>query len=820
MDDDALFDDTLFEGEEVASSTEDLHGQDDNFDESDVFDTQVLANLDQVPTAHPPVPIQAPVLSDKAQQEEPQPIDANPFNIETWDEPPLKRSLTPPDVQEESPTKKAKLFNEDELPLLWDQTDLAEAPEACDGSPDDDDSQALFEDAEATSWIPPPRYPDVPCNRLSKAKLDECFEEVVDLKEVACHNLEPDETPVCCACLLDLFDEDDEDDDVALDAIKAEEPSDPEVEEGRRGMRVRRRKPPPVPKSDLEPRPGEHIGLLTSCLHMFHAECIYKWTKTENACCQCKQRFGGLAYYNRSGARMRAILIKKTLQSLSRQHQLIAEEAEEQTAPDTHRCQVCHRVGDKESLMVCAAATCDSQAHWYCLNLEEKPSTWKCQDCNRPQPRHRQPVPQPSRRRGPQESGGTRTAVSAAQQRRQRVEARLHAELNSIAYENLQNPVTPVARLLPSEMAEQTKSRVDDLILGTVPLRELEGRTKVTRSQVSVKKAPPCLPMLRPLASKPGVTLLSSTVRKPSTHSSHHRSNTHHHSVSPTTHRSSTHNHTHHHTHQASRLSPERHRSAPDRRSGAYKSASPQRKRSASPAEPDSTGDDSFFDPTSLSLTSSLTSDARPSQPNEARKPLEIPKPIEVPQSKPVSQPRPNASLRKPAVKPAASLLVPKQWIQSAQQTIDKSSSNPPPIRRLRNGPVVLGARPAMTAGGAAAPRELQEVVTSLVERLHPAVMADVRSKFLGKPEALLEARMYVMKEIAEKVAPAQLVAESHRRLPQDRKAFWESSKSQLSTGLCHTPLVTNASERQRFIQSLITDGRIAALRPRRPQHR
>eukprot|EP01054_Gregarina_sp_Poly1_P005666 Gregarina_sp_Poly_1__5665@NODE_298_length_9826_cov_182_594221_g257_i0_p1_GENE_NODE_298_length_9826_cov_182_594221_g257_i0NODE_298_length_9826_cov_182_594221_g257_i0_p1_ORF_typecomplete_len860_score160_75zfrbx1/PF12678_7/1_6e06zfRING_2/PF13639_6/4_9e06zfRING_2/PF13639_6/5_5e03zfANAPC11/PF12861_7/6_8e05zfANAPC11/PF12861_7/1_5e03PHD/PF00628_29/8_9e02PHD/PF00628_29/0_0001zfC3HC4_2/PF13923_6/0_00028ProkRING_4/PF14447_6/0_0029ProkRING_4/PF14447_6/1_1e04zfRING_5/PF14634_6/0_0065Zn_ribbon_17/PF17120_5/0 len=622
------------------------------------------------------------------------------------------------------------------------------------------------ETASPETWEPPPRSPDVACNRLSKVRLEEMFGTFVDLRRMASANLEADEEPVCCACLLDLFPE--------PSSVKEEEETAAHTEETaiqetaikeeetllsrRQAARAQRRKCR-LSTDEISPTTDETIGLLSSCLHVFHAECIARWSRTENACCQCKQRYGALAYYNGEGGRSRIISIKKTLQATSNRLRIIEDEEEDASSAEV--CQVCHRVGDKESLMRCQETRCDSIAHWYCFDLESRPAKWRCRDCAQP-PQRQTSIPQPSRRRVAEDPNGRRRKRGdTTETRAQRTQARIHQALNQIPFPYLQAPVPPVQRLLPSETdTSHSKSKVDDLILGTVSLSELGGTATQKRRVPAPKRAPAKL--LQPLAAKPALRPSVSPAQPPRAGSS-----------------------------------PMSHSLAnvfASIRSLAEKSerrvSTPPMTSSPAPV-PASRDEDVFFDPTDLLLSTSLsTASIRPSSTTPRPKP---------PQRE---RQRPSVSVSKTTPKPPPSLLVPKSFIQSAQLAAGPKSESVPRLP-LKSCPSRINRPASTTVGVSVVSKELQEVVASLVERQHPVVMNDLRSLFPGKAQLFLEARTRLMQTIAEAVVTPPLVAECHRRFTAERRAFWESKRKLLAGNICNAALVINAGVRRQFLQDL-----------------
>src|SRR5699024_10815735 len=146
-----------------------------------------------------------------------------------------------------------------------------------------------------------------------KAKTAEMFPELFDVRVLAHCQLNEDEEPVCGACLSDLFPEEEEEE-------QEQDTPTPQKDDcvffGGKVLKVVNH-PTADSREEFDVMDGskEHIGLISSCLHLFHGKCIGAWTRTENACPQCKQRYGMIGYYDYDGSLQRTVGVKKRLQS-------------------------------------------------------------------------------------------------------------------------------------------------------------------------------------------------------------------------------------------------------------------------------------------------------------------------------------------------------------------------------------------------------------------------------------------------------------------------------------------------------------------------
>lgn len=195
--------------------------------------------------------------------------------------------------------------------------------------------------------------------------------------------------------------------------------------------------------------------------------------------------------------------------------------------------------------MKCVNEGCNGIAHFYCLELDQRPQVWTCMDCTAtplssnltsvrsPLAAQTASVLRPLRRSGgrrhespsaipvrplssvwssssdmscdrPEVSessepmrGGVRSLGRALTHRLQRArEHRVLQELNETDFDDLQDFPAPVARLLPSEAPGTIqKSEVSDLILGRVPISELggqldDGRKNNQRNSDKLSSAP------------------------------------------------------------------------------------------------------------------------------------------------------------------------------------------------------------------------------------------------------------------------------------------------------------------------------------------
>merc|ERR1712194_786800 len=85
------------------------------------------------------------------------------------------------------------------------------------------------------------------------------------------------------------------------------------------------------------------IGLIDNCAHVFHFECAERWSKTENSCPQCKQRFFLLAAYSSNGKRL----------SLSQVQRRDQEGQDDDGFEEMQTCEECKEVGDERTLLLC-----------------------------------------------------------------------------------------------------------------------------------------------------------------------------------------------------------------------------------------------------------------------------------------------------------------------------------------------------------------------------------------------------------------------------------------------------------------------------------
>lgn len=91
--------------------------------------------------------------------------------------------------------------------------------------------------------------------------------------------------------------------------------------------------------------PRSWIGLISSCNHGFHFECIIRWAARENTCPQCKARFRVIGVYDRKGRRLRYRYVKKINQQPAYHEE---EGVSELSDPGDIRnpCFICQQVED------------------------------------------------------------------------------------------------------------------------------------------------------------------------------------------------------------------------------------------------------------------------------------------------------------------------------------------------------------------------------------------------------------------------------------------------------------------------------------------
>ena len=94
---------------------------------------------------------------------------------------------------------------------------------------------------------------------------------------------------------------------------------------------------------DIEHCGNDVFATLDCCQpkHIFHVSCITTWAETENACPQCKQRFGSFAVYG----------VERSLKSITRvteriQRVPVLDEFEVRDADDW-TCRLCHSADDE-----------------------------------------------------------------------------------------------------------------------------------------------------------------------------------------------------------------------------------------------------------------------------------------------------------------------------------------------------------------------------------------------------------------------------------------------------------------------------------------
>eukprot|EP00933_Yihiella_yeosuensis_P038131 TRINITY_DN3208_c0_g2_i1.p1 TRINITY_DN3208_c0_g2~~TRINITY_DN3208_c0_g2_i1.p1 ORF type:complete len:349 (-),score=68.74 TRINITY_DN3208_c0_g2_i1:135-1181(-) len=124
----------------------------------------------------------------------------------------------------------------------------------------------------------------------------------------------------------------------------------------------------------LPVEPDAKVGLIDNCQHIFHFDCVSTWSKTENSCPQCKQRFFWLASYSSKGKRA-------SLEKVERKDQ---EGEEDPEYEDVQVCEHCKEVGDESRLLLCDGmnGTCNAPYHIECVGLTDVPKgSWFCPDC-------------------------------------------------------------------------------------------------------------------------------------------------------------------------------------------------------------------------------------------------------------------------------------------------------------------------------------------------------------------------------------------------------------------------------------------------------
>ncbi|KAH0486261.1 MAG: hypothetical protein KVP17_004712 [Porospora cf. gigantea B] len=145
------------------------------------------------------------------------------------------------------------------------------------------------------------------------------------------------------------------------------------------------------------------VGLISSCHHCYHVDCITKWTDIENSCPQCKARYHALAHYNLVSClhvcnQTDQAPQDDTLQTLLRfvcgtRADWLPTKKKDQTpdditvelAAEDDVCDVCGSGHDPSTILICdgASGLCQRTFHWMCLGYKELPRVahWFCPNC-------------------------------------------------------------------------------------------------------------------------------------------------------------------------------------------------------------------------------------------------------------------------------------------------------------------------------------------------------------------------------------------------------------------------------------------------------
>ena len=119
-------------------------------------------------------------------------------------------------------------------------------------------------------------------------------------------------------------------------------------------------------------------GLLPTCDHCFHFDCIVTWANVTNLCPLCKTKFNAVTRQDAQGVEVYRAVIKDVRQ-VYRPDPLDHDIAAQLQLVNQARCEVCGSGDDEHVLLLCEALGCGVANHTYCIGLQTVPNTsWYC----------------------------------------------------------------------------------------------------------------------------------------------------------------------------------------------------------------------------------------------------------------------------------------------------------------------------------------------------------------------------------------------------------------------------------------------------------
>jgi hypothetical protein len=119
------------------------------------------------------------------------------------------------------------------------------------------------------------------------------------------------------------------------------------------------------------------IGTPSGCPHLFHWDCLTRWSESQNTCPQCKHRFRFAGKY-RAHDRELVETVK-----FKKRNRVPSEQDESDDLP-LDLCEKCQEPGNEEELILCDGMdfTCNAMFHYRCVGFNSVPAgLWFCESC-------------------------------------------------------------------------------------------------------------------------------------------------------------------------------------------------------------------------------------------------------------------------------------------------------------------------------------------------------------------------------------------------------------------------------------------------------